>query len=102
MGWYSAGPIVDPSNDEILADTGALGLGLLTCTVMVYTTYTCIVYVERRNALNTSTVNSQPVQINSGSDVIKPLPIAVNLGERVRLRLETGFTGSLQASILTG
>lgn len=101
MAWFSSEEVTDPSSDAILADTGQLGLGVATITILVFTTYTSTVYIELRNATNDATLNSQPIVIGSGSDVIRDLPFSVGANQRIRLRLGTGFTGTIWASILT-
>lgn len=100
MGWSSAGVVTDPSDDDILADTGALGVGVTQFGVIVDMVGGSTIVIEHRNTGNTANLHSQRVPV-SYEKLYFTMPFAPGVNERVRLRVETGFTGTVQASLFT-
>lgn len=103
MAWHTNGPITDPGDGEVLADSGALAVGSTTAALLIYAPTACTVYLNHRNALNTATLHSQPIPITG--NVFAPIigiPLSPAMNERYTLTLDVGFTGVIWASILTG
>ena len=101
MAWATAGVQINPATDAILADTGALSPGGTTnITIVIGGSVAFIVTVEHRNAANSANVTSQVIAAaaNTPYDVIFPGVIFAS-GERIRVRLTAGVTGSVQASL---
>jgi len=102
MAWVSAGPLVNPAIDTILADTGAIvsgGGGNLQ--MIVASTVACVVVLERRNALNTANISSQIFPVAAADPYDLKIVVGWADGERFRLRLNAAITGSAQASLIT-
>lgn len=101
--WVSAGELTDPNDGDILADTGALALGIAAAAVLVTSTTGLVVELVRRNVLNTADVRAQSIYIASYVPFsLSGLPIGLSAGERVLLRVKgSGVTGAVQGSIFS-
>lgn len=101
--WVSAGEIEDPADGEILADTGALSLGLANAAVIITSNTGLVVELVRRNATNDADVQKQALQISSYIPfVISGLPIGLSMNQRVLLRVKgPGTVGIVQGSIFS-
>lgn len=101
MAWNTSGLVNNPSTDDILADTGQLGLGIFGFTIVVYSTVGCLIDIEHRNTTNTTTLHSQRVYIPAYTPMpILSVGISLSLNERLRVRLLEGVTGDVQVSVL--
>jgi len=102
MAWATAGVQTNPATDAILADSGALATGVTEATVILGASVACICTIEQRNAANSANVNTQVIAVAANAVEQITLP-GVNLAasERIRLRLNVGVTGSVQASVFT-
>jgi hypothetical protein len=100
MAWFTAGIQTNPATDAILADTGALVGNSGDVTVIVGGSVAAIYTIEHRNSANTANIASQVVAtgINVAQEFTLP-GITTASGERIRVRLNVGVTGSLQASV---
>lgn len=101
--WETAGIKTDPAADTILADTGALSLSVVSLSLVFFVPGVGLtVSLEHRNALNTTTLDSQLLYI-PGSDASAPMVISVSflLNERFRVRLVNSVAGDVQVSIFT-
>lgn len=103
MAWDSNGFITDPSDNQIIADTGALGgLTTATFTMLISSDVACEIALEHRNATNTANIHSHRINHNDPSRTVDlQFPVTLGVNERLRLRLITGFEGALQGSILS-
>lgn len=97
--WVTEGPKTDPAADVILADTGSLPAGVSTITIVLWSDVNCIVNFVQRNALNTTDVNVQPLQV-AGSFVATEVNVSLLLNQRLLLRNDSNITGHVQASII--
>lgn len=101
--WVSAGELTDPEDETILADTGALALGLANAAIIVTSSTGLVVELVRRNAANDADVQKQPLQISAYVPfVISGLPIGLSMNQRVLLRVRgSGTVGVVQGSIFS-
>jgi hypothetical protein len=100
MAWSTEGVITDPADDAILADSGALGVGVSQFGIIADIGGPSVLVIEHRNTANTANLSSQRLPM-AYATVHFMMPFAPSLNERVRLRLETGFAGTAQGSIFT-
>lgn len=102
MAWHTNDVITNPGTDEILADTGALAVGSQGVSILVDSDSGCAFWFEQRNSANTATVHKQRFSVSqSGPVYYGNVPITLGVNERLRLRLEEGFIGSIQGSLFT-
>ncbi len=102
MAWASEGILTNPALDAILADSGALPACTTGVTVLLGGSVACICTLEHRNAANTANIASQVIAITANQLLPMDLPgVVFAANERIRIRLNVGVTGSLQASLLT-
>lgn len=99
MSWATNGPITDPAEGEILADTGALTLGI-TATLICTTTSACTFELVRRNAANTADVKTLTIPVLLSPIFFTSVPLGVSVNERFQIRCVTSVTGTVQASLL--
>lgn len=98
MSWNTNDVLTNPGDDAILADTGALGVGSKDVTVLIDAPDGGVAYLEERNALNTATIHSQRFVLYNALTFLQ-LAITLGINERLRLRLESAITGTIQGSI---
>jgi len=102
MAWATGGILTNPATDAILADSGPLVEGQTGVTIIFGGSVAAIATIEHRNALNTANIASQVIAISVNDAKEYELPgISVAANERIRLRLNVGVVGSLQASVFT-
>lgn len=103
MAWATANTITDPTAGTILADTGALSIGLLSFTILLASSGpSATLELQLRNAANSANVATQTINSTGyGSDAI-PVPIVIGLNQRLRLVVVNNYTGDVDASILWG
>jgi len=102
MAWATAGIQTNPATDAILADSGALPGGVGAVTVVIGGSVAFIVTVEHRDAANTANVKTQVLAAGANDPFSVELPgINFAASERIRVRLNAGVTGSVQASLFT-
>jgi hypothetical protein len=90
--------------DTILADSGPTPIdGGVRGKFFMSTTVQAIGVIEWRNASNTANVKSQAFVLpaNSSIQIMLEFPLIMSTGERLRLRLNAGVTGSVQGSIFS-
>lgn len=101
MAWDTAGIVTDPAAAAILADTGALSLGLFDFTIIVYVNTAGRIELVHRNALNNADVKKQIIySLGTSEPIIFHFSQALALSERIVVRCRDGFTGDAQASIM--
>lgn len=99
--WVSGGMKTDPVADDILADSGALAVGV-TAAILVSSTVGLTVELVRRNAANNADVHVHPILVSAYVPFIASgIPIGLSINERVLLRVKDGATGDVQGSILS-
>jgi hypothetical protein len=99
MGWATEGAQINPSNGDILADTGALAVGI-TATLIIKTNVDAPIELVRRNATNTSDFKVQPLVVAPPNLFVVSVPLGVSLNERILLRMSDDLEGTITASIL--
>lgn len=104
MSWYTEGKKTFPVTGDLLADTGAVGIGSLTqFTFVIAMNLSATVVIHHRNALNNADLHSQYIWV-SGS-VLQTFQMPVILGTSERLTVTMGsdtYEGTeVQVSILT-
>ena len=104
MAWSTKGVVTDPVAGDVLADTGAIGPGAVTCTVVAYIqANTASVFdMQHRDATNATTLYSQKIYIPYGAPSgAYTFPVVFGLNEHLRIVLDIDVIGDVQASILT-
>jgi hypothetical protein len=102
--WQTAGLLTNPVTDAILADSGPTPIdGGVRGKFFMSTTVTVIGVIEWRNASNTANLKSQAFVLpaNSSIQIMLEFPLNMTAGERLRLRVNTGVTGTVQGSIFS-
>lgn len=99
--WVSEGEKTNPPAGQILADTGALSLGI-TAGLIITSTTPITVELVKRNALNTADVRTHPLPVSAYVLFMQSVPMPLSVGERYQLRLVGAVEGDnvVQASIL--
>lgn len=103
MGWQTAGVLVSPEANVILADTGAISVqATMGLCIVVSSQYARRVTLVLRDALNQTDVATQRVQVGSDDPVVLAgIPaMGVLLNQRVVVRTENVVVGDVQASII--
>src|SRR5258708_38549089 len=99
--WATQGAIINPADATLLADTGPLLAALSSLTIMLSSTVGGgVVRLNRRNALNDTTLQSHPIMIGGLSHLIFSFGITLLLNERITLTRPSGFTGTIEGSII--
>jgi hypothetical protein len=100
----SGGVTTNPATNAILADTGPLdGPANHTVQIFVSATTNSVVIVENRDSANLTNVWSHAFPIGASAPFQMKIDSFTTNGasERIRVRLNTGITGQIQASIVT-
>jgi hypothetical protein len=101
--WVSEGPVVNPVQNTILADTAGMEASAARrVQVVIASTVALVVSVEVRNPANDANVQNQYVAVPANQTFQLCLE-AVDMSEtdqRVRLRVQQGGAGVVQGSIL--
>lgn len=101
MAWDTAGIVVDPAATEILADTGALSIGLFNFTVFIYANSFGRIELVQRNAANNADVKKQVIlSLGTSEPLCFQFSQVLSINERIIVRCKDGFTGDAQASIM--
>lgn len=100
--WASEGEKVTLSAGELLADTGALTVGVSNATILVFSNTALNLELVRRNAANTADDRVQPFYV-TGSNTEKitmPFPIG-SINQRFQVRSKYAVEElSITASII--
>lgn len=103
-GWKSNGYYVNPTSGLILADTGPLSAGIWHIVLFVGSTAsltTAQLGIQLRNKSNDVNIVQQRFGIHNNIGYQYPeITIKLNDGERVRIVVLGGITGSIQASLI--
>jgi hypothetical protein len=103
--WFTAGVLTDPVTDAILADTGAIAGALPNSycvnAIVISSNVAAVVILEQRNAANAANITSQAILIQANDTITYPrfCVVLTGVNQRIRLRLNLGVTGVMQASI---
>jgi hypothetical protein len=100
--WYTSNIITNPTVNQIIADTGAIGDGYgHDFDVCVSSTVAAAIVVEWRDASNTTNVFAHiiPIPANGFACFTSRGSLTFQANERVRLRMNAAVTGSVQGSI---
>lgn len=101
--WYTAGAIVNPVANTIMADSGAAPTEqMLAFKVICASTIAAVLVLEWRDSTNTTNKYYQylPVAANTPLQVNLDWPVFMTTGERFRIRINAAVTGSTQCTIL--
>jgi len=103
MAWFSAGVLNNPAVNAILADTGAIpNAGSGRAIVVFSSDVAAIAIIEKRDAANTSNLNTQAIILAANETVsVELLGMVWAVNERFRVRLNAAVTGNVQASIMS-
>lgn len=97
--WESEGVKTNPSAGDVLADTGALAVGLYDIRILVGGSAAASWTVNRRNAANGADVGDQPlVYTPAGASQWAQFTMSLEASERVRLKV-SALTGTACALI---
>jgi hypothetical protein len=106
MAWATQGKITNPSDGQLLADTGPLAATAFVPTLLCWSTVACNITLHHRNAANTADLHTQQLSLTTFflnfQTIGLPTAIILGLNERLTLTLDTAFTGQIQISIITG
>lgn len=100
--WYTNNIVTNPAANQIIADTGAIGDGWgHDFDVCVSSTAIAAIVIEWRDATNTANVFAHiiPIPANGSVCFTSRGSLTFQVGERVRLRMNSAITGSVQGSI---
>ena len=103
--WFTGGVLTNPITDAILADTGtivgALPNSYCINVIVISSNIAAVVILEQRNAANTANITSQAILIQANDTITYPrfCVVLTEVSQRIRLRLNLGVTGVMQASI---
>ena len=99
MAWDTEGVIENPTEGQIMADTGAILLGIVAVfTIIIWGETETSFEIAVRNAANNADVNVQRISANKYLLVGVPLSLGVN--QRVVVRSVAAASYNYQASIL--
>lgn len=102
MGWMTARIQTDAADSTILADTGPLGVGIMSFTIILWADTPLVLDIVLRDALDTIDVSTQRWTVIGGSLLHRvPLSITTSLNQRILVRVATAYKGNAQASILS-
>lgn len=100
--WVTEGPKTDPGAGTVLADTGALSIGV-TATIIVTGNAYFTFEIAKRNAANNADVTGMvhPIPFTSTPLLfMASIPFTFTLGQRLVIRCQDDVVGTLQASIM--
>jgi len=101
-GWYTAGILIAPVADVILADTGPMqDAGSMKIHILLSATVQGTAAIEHRNAANDASIRYQIVCFSAFQPYTMEIPVVHwATGERFRVRLNENLpTAAIQASI---
>lgn len=96
----SAGEQTNPSDADVIADTGALAAGIYEVRVTVGASAAADVALERRNAANSGNVGDVPViKVPAGQTCQYVFTYKLELSERLRVIMDDALTGTIAATL---
>jgi hypothetical protein len=97
----TAGVLTNPAANAILADSGEINDGQHEMQLILSSNVAAVIFFEHRNTANTGNVFTQAFLIGANQSFTVKIDkfVTLNAGERFRLRLNSGVTGTLQGSI---
>lgn len=98
--WSTNGIVTNPTTGAVVADTGSIGGGGSTYTIIVAASVITRFEVAVRNAANNADVTVQNFFVPANGNFTAVLPIDVPPNGRIVVRVAVGVTGGVQASIL--
>lgn len=100
MGWASNGTINNPVPGQIMADSGAIVLGLVTrFNVSLWGAMGGDFELALRNAANSADVSSQMLRLQKGQYFNEEFPLTLAINQRIVVRAYDSMTGDFQAAI---
>lgn len=98
--WDSGDVFTDPSDGQVLVDTGALPAGYYLLAVIGGGSVAWVYDVQLRNAANTANIESQRRRPPAGNeDFPFPNKVFVGADERLRCVLSGAIIGQVQMSV---
>lgn len=101
--WVTSGILTNPTANQIICDAGAVpDIGGHEFDIYISSTVAMVGVVEWRDAANAANVWSHIIPVTAGT--ISPVftqrgSPTMQTGERIRVRMNAGVTGSVQCSI---
>jgi len=99
MPWFEGAEFTNPPGAQVLVDSGPIFAGTFDVLVAAQNSKAVTVTIERRNAANTTTVQSRRVRLGTGFEEANLLAIVLGSGERVRVVNDSGFTGVIEVDL---
>lgn len=94
------GEKTNPTTSTVMADTGALPVGIYEFRIFFGATAAAHFQVQRRNAANDASVGDVPViYAAAGQTGCYPFRLSLEVGERVRVMMDDNLTGGAACSI---
>lgn len=98
--WFTEGKKSSPSDNTLLADSGALTAQEWQVTILISSTIAAKVRIQHRNAANTGNIAQHEVSVGGSAPYNTPiLRIQVADNERIRVVTEGVILGDVQASL---
>lgn len=100
--WQSGSVLTNPSDGDLLVDSGPLNQGYYLFAVMGAGSVAWVYDIQQRNADNDANVDSQRRRPAAGNeDCIFPSKVYVAQGQRLRCMLVGTIVGQVQLSVFT-
>lgn len=98
---YTAGRLMNPGANTVLADTGPIPEDdqLFNVCVTVRSSASALVRCELRDDTNTNTLELTELNVPAGNTVHITLPFYILKGQRIRLVLDAAITGNITGSL---
>jgi hypothetical protein len=99
--WVTNGVMTNPAANAILAESVIPADATKKFSVVVSTNVAAIVFVEWRDSTNTANLRSQAILLPANQTVQVWADFVPNFAadERIRIRLNTGVTGTMHGSL---
>jgi len=98
--WVNGAVFTNPGGGQVLADSGIIPGGVYEVSVIIQHSVQAIVFLERRNVADTVTLQNFKMRLATGFYTSPPLTgIEIINGERLRVSLNAGITGEIEADI---
>jgi hypothetical protein len=102
--WESGALATNPSQDDVLVDTGQLVAGDYFISFEMHSTAATKLIIAHRNAANDADLDDYevPCPADTSIPVVVPVKLAAATNERFIVRCKANITGDAQASIFFG
>lgn len=99
-GVWRTGAVTNPATDAILVATAPLSSHEAAFVILLRTTVTVVVAIERLNAGGQAVVNdSVTFTLTTGPALVLPMRVTFNEGDVFRVRIVGGVTGTVQGAL---